>query len=443
MSYSNCETACVSDFASVQDALDYVGEKGGTLTFPPGTYALESQATLEPTTLENIHIIGYGAEITTAGAISGLKILAAYNLPEQIVVEGLKVNQRGNSSATAGFELVQSNFVTFRNCTVEAHGVSASYGAFWFHQSNTSDPDTGCFWNVLDGCSVRKRSGGDSGDITYAVKLQGACNASRIIGGAYGATTCVYLTPESGQSYITNAATIDGAAFEGFTTAIHAAGATSAAISGLRVTNCRAEAGTTFLSLTGSASQPVTPPFLAGNYLTPDVAYINNPNGLYTLSLDSSTNGVNGPELDLGALMRIRNVAGTGHTMDLWASATGATIQQWNDSAGNLLARLEWVTDANTSRTRLLSYSGSLNIDGIMGLSGTTTDARNLRGSVTLSSGTAAVSFGNAEPDTSYFIALGGNANETFRWGSKATSGFSITSSNGSSTAVVDWHLIR
>lgn len=64
-------------------------------------------------------------------------------------------------------------------------------------------------------------------------------------------------------------------------------------------------------------------------------------------------------------------------------------------------------------------------------------------GTAVLSAGTSAVSFTLQEPDTNYRISLGGSANETFRYLSKATTGFTITSSNAGSTASVDWVVHR
>ena len=65
-------------------------------------------------------------------------------------------------------------------------------------------------------------------------------------------------------------------------------------------------------------------------------------------------------------------------------------------------------------------------------------------GSVTLSSGTASVSFAVAEANTSYRVMLSGNTSgEVFTWASKTTSGFTINSDNGSSTAIVDWQICR
>jgi hypothetical protein len=80
----------------------------------------------------------------------------------------------------------------------------------------------------------------------------------------------------------------------------------------------------------------------------------------------------------------------------------------------------------------------------VRGLSGTATAAANLRGQVTFASAaTATVTFGAAEANASYFVSISGNANETFWVTAKGTGGFTLNSSNATSTAVVDWHLIR
>jgi len=60
-------------------------------------------------------------------------------------------------------------------------------------------------------------------------------------------------------------------------------------------------------------------------------------------------------------------------------------------------------------------------------------------GTSTLAAGTVAVTFPIQIPSTSYRIALGGSAGESFSWASKATTGFTLNSSNGASTATVDW----
>jgi hypothetical protein len=82
-------------------------------------------------------------------------------------------------------------------------------------------------------------------------------------------------------------------------------------------------------------------------------------------------------------------------------------------------------------------------IKGVVGVSTTTTAAKNLRGSCTFAAATTcSVSFGTAEPDTSYFIVLGCNANKTFWWSSKAMTGFTLNVS-ASSSDTCDWVLVR
>lgn len=60
-------------------------------------------------------------------------------------------------------------------------------------------------------------------------------------------------------------------------------------------------------------------------------------------------------------------------------------------------------------------------------------------GSDILIAGTVDVVFEKELPDTNYSIFLTGNANERFYWSNKQPYGFTIHSSIGSSTAVVDW----
>lgn len=100
-------------------------------------------------------------------------------------------------------------------------------------------------------------------------------------------------------------------------------------------------------------------------------------------------------------------------------------------------------TDSSGNATLTAAGSAKWSFVNTKSISGSGTAAQNLRGQVTLSSGTASVSFGTAEPDANYHIALGGNAAESFYWSAKATSGFTISSSNASSTAIVNWILIR
>jgi hypothetical protein len=70
----------------------------------------------------------------------------------------------------------------------------------------------------------------------------------------------------------------------------------------------------------------------------------------------------------------------------------------------------------------------------------TTNGGGDLRGRDTFATAaTKAVTFAYGLDTATYFVALSGNVNETFWVTNKATSGFTLNSSNATSTAVVDW----
>lgn len=69
---------------------------------------------------------------------------------------------------------------------------------------------------------------------------------------------------------------------------------------------------------------------------------------------------------------------------------------------------------------------------------------RRLRsGTTSLSAGSAVVNLAPAEEDTAYQVILTPRVNETVYVSAKAAGSFTISSSNGASTASVDWVLLR
>jgi hypothetical protein len=144
----------------------------------------------------------------------------------------------------------------------------------------------------------------------------------------------------------------------------------------------------------------------------------------YTIALDSTGND----------FQFIGNYLGSGNA---------STIRLYEGSGSN------YVFQGNTFKP----YTGTCTIqnngsnaathivkDNIL-LAGSYSDITNLpyRGTATLSSGTTAITFPGALADTSYQVNVTGGANETFYVTDKLTTGFTINSSNGSSTAVVDY----
>lgn len=433
-----------NDAAPIQAAIDYLSS-GGDMVIPPAntTYLVSTQLTVTAYDFGRINISAYGAEITTSGAISGIKLTGS-SVSGGISIFGLKINQRGDSDATFGFELKGTWNAKLRDCIVEAHGVSATYAAYSLEQIDSTDAGTGCFWTLLDGCWCRKRSGGDVGNITYGLQIKGACNATTVRSCTFNTViTGIHHTIHSAQTVVANALLIDDAKFEGYTTAYHLEGATTSNIAGPKIINSRFETGTTVFSMTTTTTQPSVPIFFAGNYLVSDAGtYLNNPEDLYYTSYDVSiTPALNNIAPHIVGPLSVRALSAADHPVKARTQGGSRGIILANATDATCLSFL-W--DGAGTSTQINGVSaGDIRMRTVGGISQTTAHAENLRGSVTLSSGSAGVVFGTAEPNNSYFITLAGSVNETFSWSAKATGGFTITSSNGSSTAVVDWILIR
>lgn len=428
----------------LQAFFDYIGSfiDGKSSIIPEGNYSVSSQCTLTAPAQGRVLVLAYGAEISTSGAISGVAITGGSTTGGASIF-GLKINHRSNADATAGVDIYQAWNATLRDVTVEANGVSASYGAFRIRNGTASDAATGSFWTTLENIWVRKRGGADVGAITYGVIVQGAANATTIRGGGLNnCTTGVYHTVESGQTYLANALLIDGVAFEGYTTAYLMAGATTSNYAGFRAVNNRFENGTTVFSLTGTTTQPSQAPIFANNCLVSNAGtHLNNPNALYATVLDFAITPLVVPSFK--ADLTVTGTSGSAHPMTVVpaGAARGIRVQNSSNSASAVL--LSWTGTGNEGEIRGNTTS-TLSYKTAKGLSATATAANNLRGSATFATAaTVSVTFSTAEPDTTYFVSISGNANETFWVTSKATGGFTLNSSNATSTAVVDWHLIR
>lgn len=416
---------------------------------PPGSYMMTSQWLVTAPAYNRASIFAYGAEILTTGAISALAVTGG-STTGGLTVLGLQVNHRGNADATCGFDLYGAWNVRLQDCSVEADDTGAAYAGYRLRNTTAADTSTGTFWTLIDHCHIRRRAGGDGTNPAIGVLVQGAANATTIRDCNLTGITAVHHTHESGQEYVANGLLLMGNAFEGYTTAYHWDGPSSgtAAPGGMRAIGNRFEDGTTIFSFTGAGSLvAVAPPFLFGNYRISNAGtYLNNPDGLAINRFDPSEtpDGALAIYNDSPFLYRNSGTASEDHAA-LFQSVTGKGIA------------LQAVVDGPEPGTDVVSLSlragggaslagasnSSLYQTGVGGISWSTTEAKNLRGTVTLSGGTAAVTFGTAETNASYYIATGCSAAEAISVSSKATTGFTVTSSNGSSTAVVDWVLIR
>lgn len=351
-----------NDSTPLQGFFDYCGTNGVDGVLDPGTYLTSSQVTFTPTALKNICIFGFGAELTTSGAISALKVSGGDQAHSR-EIHGVTVNHRGNASATAGFELVGASKTRLLGCSVEAHGTGAGYAAYWLHNTTPADANTGCFWCVIMRCGTRKRSGGDAGNMAYGVKLQGAANATAIMQCSFiSCDVAVGFVNESGQTYCANGVVIDGNWMEGCTTGIESNIAATSTLSGCRITNNRAESLTTFFSMVGQTTLPAVPTWLSGNYMISSVTnYINNPNSLYVNCWDFSiTPNLNvGPHLQLSDGITWHLNSGVAQdTLTAYCGSVGYGIRLLNNVGGDI-GGWEWDTSTGTRLTGINAmYSG-------------------------------------------------------------------------------------
>jgi hypothetical protein len=120
------------------------------------------------------------------------------------------------------------------------------------------------------------------------------------------------------------------------------------------------------------------------------------------------------------------NIGGQPFTVDAKSNASGNTFNAASATYSNNVAII-------------VASGSSSNLTNIRGLSASSSKSNNLRGTCTFSaSATCVVAFANNEPDSNYFILVGGIVNVS----SKAVSGFTMTATGTNSNAV-DWLLVR
>jgi hypothetical protein len=414
---------------------------GGELYIPPGTYRLNSQWTVNGSGTSKVVVNGFGAIITTAGAISGLRVTGG-STQGGVVVRGLKIDHGGNATATCGFDIVGAWNATLEDCFVGAHSTQAGYACYRVRNTTGSDIATGSFWTRLERCNARKLSAGTGTSPDYGIEILGASNATNIVNCNISLVgTCIRHTVESGQQYIANAVLVQGSAFEQYTTAYHWTGSSST-VRGPTFVGNRFEAGTTVYKFSGTKTGEVaTSPLMTANIYIPGAGtFIDDAVTVYPTFADYSiTPQVNPSYAWFGEPVLHRQIGADQHAAKFVTQTVGHGIEV---ATSNEVTRATLKTKSGGGAT--LEFSDELgDIRQLRSISGTATGGSNLRGSVTLVAGTASVSFSVAEPDTSYFLALSGSAAESFGWSAKATTGFTVTSSNVASTATVNWLLIR
>lgn len=432
------------------------------LVFPPGKYLLTSQVTINRTYAasgsnfvgeRNLLISGYGAELRTTGSIYALKVMGGWIPNHNCIIEGFTIYHRGNTQALGGIQMVGAGLVTCYDITVAvSSSLPAGYAAFRLENATASNPDTGCFWNVIENCTVRPWAGAD-GYATYGVYAIGAANALTLRGNTFsGATTHVYLGAHAGQTYTPNSANIDGNHFEGPTsgTGINLVGAGATYhLSGTRITSNRFESLTTAVTLTGTGTTAQLPTYMSGNYADISVTnYLVNSLSIPVVLLDFNLVGSPMGRAKMvnqdGLIVEAQTNTYDPLTLVPANLGKGLSLQTL---AGSFLGRIQYSNAAGGIGMQLAgSWSPDyrpLTIKGCQGIAARDTAANNLAGSSSFSAATnKTVTLPVAEADANYLIFLEARADQKLWISARTTTTFTVNSDVSSSNSF-GWLLIR
>ena len=451
------------DSVAVQAAINAVETFGGTLVFPSGKYLFGSQVTIDRTYAasgsnfvgeRNLIISGYGAEIRTTGAITAFDVRGGWLPNRNCLIEGFTIYHRGNTQALAGIRMFGAGLVTCREVSVVvSNTLPVGYAAFSMENIDPANSDTGCFWNLIDQCSVRPWAGAE-GFCTYGVKLMGAANATTLRNNTFsGSNTHVILMPHPGQTTSPNSVNIDGNFFEGPTTAIginlNSAGALYH-VTGTRITNNRFEAVNTAVTLTGTGASVQLPTYMSGNYADTSVTiYLTNSLNVPLVMLDFTIVGAPmGPAKmhnEQGVI--IEHSDGAYSPLTIKAIGINKGLELRRQSGNSLLGTVGYSNVAGGIGMQLAgSYSPDyrpLTIKGCQGIAARDIAAQNLAGTSNFSASTSkVVSLPITETDANYLIFLDAQANQTLWVTAKGTTSFTVNSDVSSSNSF-GWLLIR
>jgi len=451
------------DAAAVQDAIDYVQTLGGNLYFPKGVYLFGSQVTIDRTYApigsnfvgeRNLIISGYGAEIRTTGAISAFDVKGGWIPNHNCLIEGFTVYHRGNTQAVGGIRIIGASLVTCREISVAvSSSLPAGYAAFSMENDDPTNPNTGCFWNLIDQCTVRPWTGAE-GNCDYGVKLMGSANATTLRNNTFsGSDIHILLTAHPGQTYTPNSANIDGNFFEGpiTATAIELNGSSvTYHVSGCRITNNRFESVDTAVELTGTGTTVQIPTYMSANYADTSIAnYVVNTLNIPLVMLDFDVVGAPmGPAKMYNQQgLVIQNDDSAYNALTLKSSGLNQGLELRLASGDVFLGTIGYATAAGGNGMQLAgSFTPDyrpLTIKGCQGIAMRDTAANNLAGTAAFSASTSVtVSLPVAEADGNYLIFLMPQANQKLWVSARTANNFTVQSEVSSSNGF-GWLLIR
>lgn len=441
------------DYTAWMRAFDRIQALGGGTIFAtsPTGYVFTQQVDFDATGLTSaVDIVGRCGRITTTGAISGLHISGSSSVVP-ISLRSLIVDHRANASAIAGFEAHGTANLVFYECGVLADdGVAAAYAAIHLHNTDPDNDATSCFWTRFPGTWIRSVNG-VANPIPTGVWLDGPQNATSFAGiNIVGCTKAVKMTKATGTTLAAgsrelggNAISFSGAWIEDVTTVCSYEGAAGdLGPRDLFIRGARLENATTILSMTGATVNQGAVPIIGPNSEINCTNIVNNPNSLYYAY--ESPHALGPSRIQNGRGIQIRNYDSAYDGLTLVPAGNGSGLAIQAVGGGAVSGYLRPVTGGALELSADMVNFYGLSVKGATGLSTSGTAAKNLAGQATLSGGVKAVTFPvRNEADANYLVFVTGAANETFKVTAKATTGFTITSSNGASTTTVDWLLVR
>jgi hypothetical protein len=285
------------DYAAFADAWAAVKTTGGIVVVPPGSYYLGTQWLIDVdlTAPHNYLILGYGAELLAAPAVTGhaIKVYKSFN-NFGVTIEGLHFNHRNNTTVGGCIQAVNTTHLRVLNCSVEHHNTKAGYSGIELGPLTAGNGSTNSFWSTIDGFHTRQRAGGDGTDADIGINLRGQANATTIKNCQLSNVKTGIKIQEDGvvAGGIANGVLVNDNWFEGIVNGAAAAIAmvmtptTGTVPLGCRIVNNRVESVTTFISITtggAAAIEPSHPPIIANNYLLNGSVtnFITNPNNQF------------------------------------------------------------------------------------------------------------------------------------------------------------------
>jgi hypothetical protein len=346
---------------------------GGTIIILPGQYTTETTLATDNADVA-IHIMAYGATISTRGAIDAVLLAGTASVFSPRTLRGLTINQQGDTDALHGINVLGCWHACVEDCQVIAGSNSGPYQAVHVGNTDPANDATGSIWVKLRRINIGRNSAYT--DFNYGIVIEGPVNAlsirdCEITNVGIG----IQITPYAGFDSLANAVLIDNVAFEALTTpsvgsplvgrAIWVAGAPTSNIDGMRFQNCRFEGLTTCYSFTGTTTPAACAPTLMGSMLTNVTTYLDNPNNLRIAVLDFSLTP------DVGQTQFIRGIGitcqgGTESAVDVYSPGGARGIVIHSGAAGSPAAvEAVWTGSGNNGQ---MNSAGTLTLSGSFGV---------------------------------------------------------------------------